>query len=302
MAYPSTVTSFTNPLPTDKLNSPSHSSIETAQNTGLTELQTFVGTLSSAVGTLVYDIRAAGSNGGGHVQTVNKGGTGQTTYTAGDILVATSASVLAKLAIGNDAQILTADSSVAGKVKWANSGTAFSNLISTSGSIQTIGQSAAANSDQSVLSVTIPGSVLTLNQAIRTTVFVTNFSKNLNAGSILLTARYGSNAVASVLFKDNIGAASTFGRLTYNLIANGSSVLQRGNMYVDLDVETTAVQGNNGVLFESSSVASRIKGYVAGTGSVNTSAAQTLGITMRSQDNSAANELTINGYIVEKIA
>src|SRR3990167_10005990 len=99
MPYPSTLSSFTDPVPTDKLSTTPHSSIETAQNTGLREVQAFVGTLSSNVGTLVYDIRGAGSDGGGHVQTANKGGTGQTAYTKGDILVATSSSVLTKLAV-----------------------------------------------------------------------------------------------------------------------------------------------------------------------------------------------------------
>ena len=120
MPYPSTVTSFTNPLPTDKLNSPSHSSIETAQNTGLMEIQTFVGTLSSAVGTLVYDVRGANSNGGGHVQTANKGGTGQTSFTKGDLLVATSSSVLAKLAIGAANKALVVDATAAAGMSWGN--------------------------------------------------------------------------------------------------------------------------------------------------------------------------------------
>lgn len=119
MAYPSTITSFTNPSPTDKLSTTPHSSIETAQNTDLTAIETFVGTLSSNVGTLIYDIRAAASNGGGHVQTANKGGTGQTAYTKGDILVATSSSALTKLAVSaNDNDQLVVDSSVAAGVKW----------------------------------------------------------------------------------------------------------------------------------------------------------------------------------------
>lgn len=122
MSWPSVVTTFTNPNATDKLNLPSHSSIESAQNNGLTEVQTFVGTLSSAVGTLVYDIRAAASNGGGHVQSANKGGTGQTAYAKGDLLVASSSSVLSKLAVGNDNQVLIADSTQSSGVKWSASG------------------------------------------------------------------------------------------------------------------------------------------------------------------------------------
>lgn len=117
--YPSTISAFINPSPTDKLSTTPHSSIETAQNTDLIAIETFVGTLSSNVGTLVYDIRGAGSNGGGHVQTVNKGGTGQTSYTKGDVLVAQSSSVLTKLAVGTDAFVLTADSTQSLGLNWA---------------------------------------------------------------------------------------------------------------------------------------------------------------------------------------
>jgi hypothetical protein len=119
MTYPSTVTAFTNPTATNRLNAPSHSSIEVAQNTGLTEIQTFVGTLSSTQGTLMYDIRSSGSNGGGHVQTANVGGTGQTSFNKGDVLVASSSSVLTKLAVTTtDGFALVADSAAATGVKW----------------------------------------------------------------------------------------------------------------------------------------------------------------------------------------
>src|SRR3990167_8174447 len=117
--FPSVITTISDPTATNKLNSPSHSSIEQAQNDGIKKLETFIGTQASAVGTLMYDIRAAASDGGGHVQAANKGGTGQTTYTKGDVLVATSASVLSKLAVGSNNQALLEDSNKAAGVKWA---------------------------------------------------------------------------------------------------------------------------------------------------------------------------------------
>ncbi len=122
MAYPSVITGFTNPLATQRLNAPSHSGIETAQNTDLTAIETFLGTEgnTSTLGTLIYDVRSAGSGGGGHVQTAVLGGTGQVTYTKGDILVATSPSVLTKLAVGSDNQVLTVNSSVAAGINWVN--------------------------------------------------------------------------------------------------------------------------------------------------------------------------------------
>lgn len=119
MAYPSTIGTISNPTANDKLNSPSHSGIERAQSSNISEIQTFIGTTeTSTVGTLIYDIRSPQSNGGGHVQTAVKGGTGQTSFTKGDILVAQSASVLSKLAIGTDGQSLVADSTTNTGIKW----------------------------------------------------------------------------------------------------------------------------------------------------------------------------------------
>lgn len=118
--FPSILTTYTNPNPTDKLNAPSHSGIETNQNSGLQQVEAVIGTISSVSGTLMYDIRAAASNGGGHVQTANKGGTSQTSYTKGDLLVASSASVLSKLSVGTDGQALLADNSQSAGVKWGS--------------------------------------------------------------------------------------------------------------------------------------------------------------------------------------
>lgn len=117
--FPSTISIISTPAPTDKLNSPSHSGIESSQNSAISHLENFIGTLSSIQGTLMYDIRGPNSDGGGHVQSANKGGTGQTAFTKGDILVAQSSSVVSKLAIGSNNQVLTADSNQQSGVKWA---------------------------------------------------------------------------------------------------------------------------------------------------------------------------------------
>ena len=124
MAYPSTLSAFTDPTPADKLSTTPHSSIETAQNTGIKEVQAFIGTESSNVGTIMYDVRGADSGGGGHVQTANKGGTGQTTYTKGDTLVATSSSVVSKFAVGSDGTVAVADSGAAAGLSYQGVATA----------------------------------------------------------------------------------------------------------------------------------------------------------------------------------
>lgn len=88
---------------------------------GVVQLERTVGLEGSAstAGTIQYDLRSSASDGGGHVQSVNKGGTGQTAYTKGDVLIAQSSSVLTKLAIsGTDGYALVSDSTTATGIKW----------------------------------------------------------------------------------------------------------------------------------------------------------------------------------------
>lgn len=120
--FPSILNTFNRPTPTDRLNSPSHSALHNTVSSALGQVEAFIGRVgdSSTLGTLVYDVRSPDSGGGGHVQSANKGGTGQTSYTKGDLLVATSSSVISKLAAGIDGQVLFANSSTASGVQWSN--------------------------------------------------------------------------------------------------------------------------------------------------------------------------------------
>lgn len=120
MPFPSTLSSFSYPNPNDRLNNPSHSGIERTQSSAIGQIETVIGTDASIIGTIIGDLRNASSSGGGHVQTANKGGTGQTSFNKGDLLVGQSSSVLSKLAIGSDTQTLVADSGSASGVKWAS--------------------------------------------------------------------------------------------------------------------------------------------------------------------------------------
>lgn len=120
--FPSILNTFNRPTPTDRLNSPSHSALHNTVSSVLGQVQATIGVegANSVVGTLMYNVRSPASDGGGHIQTAVRGGTGQNTFTKGDLLVATSASVISKLAVGTDNSFLKANSSVAAGVEWSS--------------------------------------------------------------------------------------------------------------------------------------------------------------------------------------
>ena len=122
MTFPSTLSTFSNPVATNSLDSPSHSSVEGAQNSTIGQIETVIGQdggpSASSLGTIVGDLRNPDSGGGGHIQTAVKGGTGQTSFTKGDLLIAQSSSVIQKLAVGANDEALIADSNESGGVKW----------------------------------------------------------------------------------------------------------------------------------------------------------------------------------------
>lgn len=277
MAYPSLISALTNPLSTDRLNSPSHSGVEQAQNTNITAIQTFMGVEgpSSTVGTLIYDVRSPGSSGGGHVQTAVLGGTGQVTYTKGDVLIAQSASVLGKLSVGADGQILKANSSVAAGINWVDN---TSNKVATNTSVFVIPQSG----EYSILTVSIPGSTLGTSNAVRTTAYLTNVDV-ANNSRFMARILYGGGYVTSIV---GTGAAqvNATGYIRNTIIANNSTALQRH--IVEMVVESTP------------SVLNGSRNMVIATSSVNSTANQNVGMTM---EFGIGNGASVWGYVVEKI-
>jgi hypothetical protein len=224
------------------------------------------------------------------VQTAVKGGTGQTTFTKGDLLVATSASVLSKLAVGTqDGQTLIVDSSVASGVKWANNQT---NKVAVSPGTSVVGGAVATES--SVMAVTIPGSTLGTNNVVRATLYVDNLMFG-TAGSVLLQANFGGTVTGSVMIAAGaaISAANALkGKIEYVVFANSSINAQLSNFVVNLSKDKTEI----GSLFPSV-----VAAFSTGVSSVNSDANRTLGITARFSNTDADNRVGYRGYIVEKI-
>lgn len=289
--YPSVITSFTYPTASNRLNNPSHSTLENNQSSTIGQVQAVIGLADSAstLGTLIGDLRSPGSQGGGHVQGAAFGGTGQTTFTKGDILIASSPSILTKLAVGTNGYILTAQSSGAVGVSWLPKG-----IISQNSSIQTF---TSIVTEVSIMSVSIPANTLSTNKAIRATIFVSDLGTN-GTGSILLQANYGSKAVASVLLIGEVSqgiddVSSARGQIVYTLLANGTTGAQAGNMFINM------VRGDKTNVSGAASIAywTIPKGSVL----VDSTQNQTLGLTARISRNDVVAGLRISGYLVEGI-
>jgi hypothetical protein len=67
----------------------------------------------------VVEANISRNNLGGGALSVANGGTNLTSFTKGDIMVATGATTLVKLAVGTDGQVITADAAQASGIKWA---------------------------------------------------------------------------------------------------------------------------------------------------------------------------------------
>lgn len=282
--FPSVVATLPNPNATDRLNIPSHSALHQSENAEIVQIETFIGTNASAVGTLTYDIRSPLSNGGGHIQTANKGGTGQTTYNKGDLLVGQSSSVISKLVVGADGQTLVADSGQQLGVKWATPG---GTKIGVSG-IQT--SVVGTVTETSLFSVVIPASTLGTSNAVRSTVLMPYVSIN-TASNIDVAVFWGP---ASVAFFHNVGAnganQSYFGRLETQLLATGSQSSQ-------LSITTLQFFHGTNVPQVASILAQGMQAQVA---TVDSGSAQTFGATVK-LGGSAGDRVNIAGYVVERI-
>lgn len=284
--FPSTLSSYTDPVPTNRLNTNPHSSIESAQNSGLKQLEAVIGVAgaSSVVGTYEYFVKSPASNGGGHVQTANKGGTGQTSYNKGDILVATSSSVLSKLAVSsvlND--VLIADPNASAGLKWATNPNSNKIALNTSSVI------VSGTDSQTLFSATIPGSTLGVSNGIKFKGEVRVFGQQDN---LTMTLNYGVNSVATMTVPTITPTSLLSGYIEGYLLANSSSVLQIGYM----DFWAANKNGGRGTDLM------RAHGLASGFSSINSTANQTLSINANYAARNPLSSMTAGIFIVEKIS
>ncbi len=279
--YPSTIAALANPQATDRLNSPSHSGIEQAQNTNITAIENFIGTegSSSAVGTLIYDVRSPASDGGGHVQAASKGGTGQTQYAKGDLLVGQSNSVLTRLVIGSDNQVLQANSSAAAGINWINNPTP---KVIANASIFAI----SGGGDTSIMTATLPASTLGTSNVVIGKTFIN--ASDIRS-SVIVKGMYGGTVVTSVVASSGLpGVRAVTGTVTHTLIGNNSDNSARSYLEVTLESVTPDFGARTSIW----------SFYDTNITSVGSGASQTFGATAQTV---ASGDVVFGGYIIQKI-
>ena len=169
--------------------------------TGTTLNSTVVSSSLTSVGTITTGIWNGSAIGPTY------GGTGQTTYTTGDILYASAANTLSKLAIGSNTQVLTV---VSGAPVWAAVGTVNSGTANQLTYYASAGSAVSGNAN-----ATISSGALTLGVSTTT------------AGSLILSG----NTSGAVTLNTAAAAGSwtmtlptTAGTNNYVLATNGSGV------------------------------------------------------------------------------
>jgi hypothetical protein len=143
-----------------------------------------------------------------------RGGTGFGTYAKGDLLAATGATALAKLGVGTNGQVLTADSTTATGLRWS---------AATSGTVTTVTSSTAA------LTIATPTTTpaLTIRSATTSVNGIVQLSDSISTTSSTLAAT--STAVKTAYDLANAALARTGGVITGALeIGNTGSLVFEG--------------------------------------------------------------------------
>lgn len=286
--YPSTISTFSKVSPSDRLNNPSHSALENQQSSTIGQIQAVVGLSGDAPGTVIGDLRSSSSNGGGHVQTANKGGTGQTSYTKGDLLIATSSSVLSRLAVSSTTgEFLQVDTTQATGMRWGASGTKL--VISTTSVSVARG---AASALTTLFATSIAGSVMGNISGIRFTGQIPKFEAQ-GVDNFVLNVNYGVNTIASFTMTAGASIIGAKGEIQGMIVNNNAATSQIGYVKMLAAGDLFGPQGD------------RIQfgyAYNYGSASVNSSIDQNLIIQGQFSGVSNKNSILTGLFVVEKIS
>lgn len=288
--FPSIITSFPTSTPTSRLNSPSHSALHNLETSTIGQIEAVIGLAgdSSVLGTIIGDLRSPDSNGGGHIQTANKGGTGQTTYSKGDLLVATSQSVISKLGVSSNAgYVLVADPNQSPGMKW--SPVISNKIVINTSSVAYTGSIASAQPNV-LFAASILGSIIGDFNAIKFTGVIQNFSAN---SAFNLKVNYGVNSLVTLGIINQSSVFGTSGLITGEIVGSGPSS-QLGFVSMNTINNSFGTPQIRGLMMAG--------GLTQGNSSVNASASQDLVITGQFTSFQGQNSILTGIFTVEKIA
>ncbi len=152
------------------------------------------------------------------------GGTGQTTYTKGDLLATPGATTLNKLPVGSNGQVLVADSSSTNGIKWAT--------VTGTGSVTDVSVVTANGVSGSVAtSTTTPAITLTLGAITPTT--VNGLTITSTTGTLTLTNGKTLSVANTLSFSGTDSSSVLFGTggtVAYTNVATLSSLTSIGTI------------------------------------------------------------------------
>ena len=211
------------------------------------------------------------------------GGANASTTARGVVEEATQAEVDAKTAAGGTGARL------------------FINPSTTLNNISKLAASGASGSvtnttdETTVMSVSVPANTLSTSNALRATLFVSNFNYAATEATLTVRAKYGATTLATIIL-DPSGAASTAaerGVIAFTLIANAATNAQTGILQIDLSKDNLDPDSAVQVTFA--------KALATGTATEDSTGALNIILTVQWATVSTNNDFDYRGYVIERL-
>lgn len=156
---------------------------------------------------------------------------------------------------------------------------------------------ANSTTETNLFSATVTGGTLSTNNAIRIRAYISNFSQDAAFGDLAVNLKYGGTTVASFGLDDSsLGSdiSGLKGWIEGYVVADGATNAQKGVLTGHLSTNTAEV--NTGTV-----IITKTYGLGNGTGAVDSTANQTLILSVDWAAANVANSITAEFWIVEEI-